>query len=315
MMNTCKAKLAGLLAAFMVVASAAAALAATKTLVSVDWLAKNLKNPKVVVLDVQEFIHYDKNHIPGAVKAFGPWHTENDKFQGWMMPKVDDLVTMIRNYGVNQDSLVVIYDEGDTADDTAKSARALWTLHALGHNQVAILDGGLAAWKQADKPLSSEPAAPIKAGNFSGKLVAGKVATLDEVKDKIGSSKVVLVDNRLPDEDFGFAKQNYIKRYGHLPGSKLWPADTMTNAGINFSPSLFRDMKDLEEMAKGIGLPADKNMEIITYSNVGKQAAMGYYVLHDLLGYKNVKLFDGSILVASEDPAVPMEKDSWGWIK
>ena len=108
-MNSHKTKLAGLLAALMVLAVLpAAALARTGALVSVDWLVKNLNNPEVVVLDVGEFFHYEKKHIPGAVKAFGPWQTVNEQHQGSMMPPVADLVGMIRGYGVNQDSLVVL---------------------------------------------------------------------------------------------------------------------------------------------------------------------------------------------------------------
>jgi thiosulfate/3-mercaptopyruvate sulfurtransferase len=313
-MNICKAKLAGLLAALIVMGSMSGpALADTGTLVSIDWLAENLDKPNMVVLDVGAFFHYEKKHIPGAVKAFGPWQTVNEKHQGYMMPPSEDLVRMICSYGVNQDSLVVIYDEGVTTDDTAKSARALWTLHALGHERVAILDGGFSAWEQAEKPVTAAPVFPA-AGNFAGRLVAAKLATLDEVKAKIRSKKVVLVDTRLPEEDFGHEKKSYIKLSGHLPGSRLWPASAMTNAGEEFSPSLMRDRKELEEMAMGVGIPADKDVEIITYSNRGMQAALGYYVLHDLLGYRNVKLFDGSMLVAAADESVPIESNSWGFI-
>jgi thiosulfate/3-mercaptopyruvate sulfurtransferase len=314
-MNTYKAGMAGILAAVILIAcSSGFALAAPRALVSVDWLAGNLKAPDIVVLDVGAFTQYERNHIPGAVKAFGPWQTMNDKFVGFMMPKTDDLVRMLRSYGVNKDSFVIIYDEGVTAQDTAKSARALWTLEALGHNKVAILDGGFAAWKDAGKPVSGEPVVPWP-GNFGGRLVKAKVATLGEVKKALGSSRVVFVDNRLPEEDFGHEKRSYVKRYGHLPGSRLWPASFMTNAGIDFSPSFMRDMAELKAMAEGAGIPADRNTEIITYSNQGLQAAMGYFVLHDLLGYKNVRLFDGSALESAADRSVPMEANSWGYRK
>jgi thiosulfate/3-mercaptopyruvate sulfurtransferase len=315
MMNTYRIKLAALFAAVILIAYASAAVAAgTQKLVSVDWLARNLKTPNVVVLDVGAFTQYERGHIPGAVKAFGPWQTMNDMFVGFMMPKVEDLVRMLRGYGVNDNSYIILYDEGVTAQDTAKSARALWTLHALGHDRVAILDGGFAAWKQAEKHISSEPTIPWP-GNFTGKFVKSGLATMDDVKKALHSPRVVFVDNRLPEEDFGHEKKSYIKRYGHLPGSRLWPADFMTNAGIEFSPSFLRDTAELQKMAKGVGIPADKNVEIITYSNRGLQAAMGYYVLHDLLGYRNVKLFDGSILEAAADKSVPMETDSWGYKK
>lgn len=314
-MKAYKTNLAGLLAALIVMAcSAGAALAGTDTLVSIDWLSKNLEKKNIVILDVGAFTHYEKGHIPGAVQAFGPWQKMNASFVGFMMPTVDELNRMIRSYGVNNDTFVILYDEGITAQDTCKSARALWTLHTLGHDKVAILDGGFAAWEQADKPVSKEPAVPMP-GNFTGKMVPSKLATLAEVEKALRSPDVVFVDNRGADEDFGHEKRSEIKRYGHLPNSRLWPASYVTNAGINFSPSFMREMSEIQQMAKGVGIPADKNTVIITYSNHGLQAAMGYYVLHDLLGYKNVKLFDGSILESAADKKIPMETDGWGYKK
>jgi thiosulfate/3-mercaptopyruvate sulfurtransferase len=314
-MNIHKIKLAALLAAVVLIASASGAAAdGTQRLVSVDWLAKNLKTPAVVILDVGAFDHYERGHIPGAVKAFGPWQTMNDRFVGFMMPEVENLVRMLRTYGVNGNSYVILYDEGVTAQDTAKSARALWTLHALGHDKAAILNGGFSAWKEAGKPVSTEPVIPWS-GDFKGTLVRSKLATLSDVKKALHSGRAVFVDNRLPEEDFGHEKKSYIERFGHLPGSRLWPVDFMTSAGIEFSPSYMRDTAELKEMAKGVGIPADKNTEIITYSNRGLQAAMGYFVLHDLLGYKNVKLFDGSMLEAAADKSIPMDTNGWGYKK
>jgi len=288
--------------------------AAQSSLVSVDWLAKNLNKSNLVILDVSEFIHYEKGHVPGAVKAFGPWMSMNRDFVGFMMPPQTDLVDMIKGYGVSNNSFVVVYDEGITSKDTAKSARALWTLHALGFDNVALLNGGMAAWEQTEKPVSTQAAAPL-GGNFTGKMVAAKVATLADVKKKIGSSKVYFVDNRIADQYFGHEKNSEISRSGHIPGALLWPQSFMTIAGVDFAPSYFRETKELQQMAKGIHLPSDKNVEVITYSNHGLAAAMGYFVLHDLLGYKNVKIFDGSILEASAVDDVPMVVNRWGWEK
>ena len=314
-MNTCKAKLAVLLSAVMILAgSAGSALAGGQPLVSIDWLAKNLNTSGVVILDVGDFTHYEKNHIPGAIKAFGPWQTMNDQFVGFMMPKTDDLVAMLRSYGVNNDSQIIVYDEGVTAMDTCRSARALWTLHVLGHDNVAILDGGFAAWEQAEKPVTNKATTPTEAGNFTAKMMTDKVATLAEVQKKIGTN-AVFVDNRLPTEFFGHEKKSHIKRFGHLPNSRVWPASYMSNAGIKLSPAFMKDTKILGQMAAGVGIPADKNAEIIAYSNHGLQAALGYFVLHDLLGYTNVKIFDGSILEAAQNKDVPMERYAWGYMK
>jgi thiosulfate/3-mercaptopyruvate sulfurtransferase len=263
----------------------------------------------VVILDVSVFTHYEVSHIPGAVQAFGPWMTMNDNFVGFMMPKVPELIRMIKGYGVNNNSTVIIYDEGITAADTAKSARALWTLEALGHNKVAILDGGFAGWAQQGGAVSNSPVSQ-EAGNFSGKLLKSKIASLAEVRKKLQSRRVVFVDNRMPDHFFGKEKNSEIARFGHIPGARLWPEPYMTNAGVALSPSYLKDVKDLQQMAAGAGIPANKNTEIITYSNHGKSAAMGYFVLHDILGYKNVKVYDGSILQYADVSRLPMDRYS-----
>ncbi len=310
-MNRIRASLIG--AILFLFCVPALSCAGSANLVSVGWLASHMKQKNLVVLDVSDFTHYEQHHIPGAVRAFGPWQVMSADFVGFMMPGQDQLVKMLRTFGVNNGSMVVVYDEGNTASDTAKSARALWTLHVLGHAHVAILNGGFSAWDRAGKKVTTQDVAPVY-GNFTAKPVPALVATLKEVKKKIGSKKVVFLDNRGADEYFGQEKRSYIKRFGHLPGALLWPAKYMTNAGVDFSPSFFMNVKALRKMAKGVGIPADKNVEIITYSNQGLSAAMGYYVLHDLLGYRNVKLYDGSILQAAAVKAVPLNMNGWGFV-
>lgn len=319
-MNTWKTYLAVLFAAVILAACTSVSTTPMSTtqapdspLVSIDWLEKNINKPGMVLLDVGAFTHYEKNHIPGAVKAFGPWQTMNDQFVGFMMPKTEDLVEMLQSYGVNNDSHIVVYDEGVTATDTCKSARALWTLHTLGHNNVSILDGGFAAWEQKGKAVSQKAATPLR-GNFTASMVPSKLATLAEVQAKIGSNKTVFLDNRNTAEFFGHEKKSLIKRYGHLPNSRIWPASYMSQAGIELSPAYLWPTQTLARMAEGTGIPANKNVEIIVYSNQGLQGALGYFVLHDLLGYTNVKLFDGSILEASADQNMPMDRYSWGYM-
>ncbi len=282
-------------------------------LVSVEWLAKHLNDKGIVVLDVRTFPKYLKSHIPGAIRAFGPWQMMNDKFIGFMAPPVDQLEDMLQGYGVSNDTLVIIYDQGLTSTDTAKSARALWTLHYLGHDKCAILDGGFNAWEQKEQPTTAKPAIPLMRGNFKANVVANKVITLDEVKKKLKSKGAIFLDARQPHEHFGHEKKSFISRYGHLPGSLLIPAAYITIGGQNFSPAYLRTPKELEEMVRGAGIPSDKSAEIIVYSNTGLQAALDYFVLNNVLGYKNVRLFDGSVLEASKDKDVPMIRYSWGW--
>ncbi|MGM0681729.1 MAG: sulfurtransferase, partial [Thermodesulfobacteriota bacterium] len=188
---------------------AGASAAGTKSLVCVDWLADNLDRRDLVILDVSEFTNYQRGHIPGAVKAFGPWQTMNDDFLGFMIPSPDKLVKMLREFGINNNSFVVVYDEGTTAREISKSARALWTLHSLGHEDVALLDGGFSAWKREGRQVSRKPVA-AEIGNFSGNLIPGKVTTLSGVKKKLDNDQVVFLDCRSAPEHFGQEKKSHI---------------------------------------------------------------------------------------------------------
>ncbi len=285
---------------------------AAKGLVTIEWLSKHINDKGLVILDVRTFPKYIKSHIPGAVRAFGPWQTMNEDYVGFMMPPVAQLENMLRQYGVSNDSFVIIYDQGMTSSDTAKSARALWTLHYLGHTKCAILNGGFNAWEQREKPLTSKPTVPLT-GNFKASVNQNKLITLDQLKKKLGKKGCVIVDLREPHHHFGHEKKSFIPVFGHIKGSLLMPAAYMTIGGQDFSPAYLRDKNSLLHMAKGSGIPSDTNIEIIVYSNTGLQAALGYFVLNDILGYKNVRLFDGSMLEASKDKHVPIVRYSWGW--
>jgi thiosulfate/3-mercaptopyruvate sulfurtransferase len=287
-----------------------AAGSGTDALVSTQWLMEHLNDPKVVVLDVRTFPKYIKSHIPGAVRAFGPWRSMNSSFVGFMAPPAEEMQEMLRGFGVSDDSFVILYDQGMTSSDTAKSARALWTLNLLGHEKCAILDGGFNAWEQKSLPVTYIPAIPSR-GNFTAKVNKRLAITLDELEK--GGSKRILVDNREPFHHFGHEKKAFVKKFGHIKGSLLMPGAYMTIGGQNFSPAYLRSMDELKEMVRGVGIPDDHNAEIVVYSNTGEEAALGYFVLAKMLGYRNVRLFDGSMLEAARAPGVEIVRYSWGW--
>ena len=85
----------------------------------------------------------------------------------------------------------------------------------------------------------------------------------------------------------------------------------MTNAGANRAPATLRSKQELAEIARGVGIPEDRKTKIITYCNSGQQAGMAWFVLHDLLGYENVKVYDGSILEYSAVENLPLVKFTW----
>jgi thiosulfate/3-mercaptopyruvate sulfurtransferase len=134
---------------------------------------------------------------------------------------------------------------------------------------------------------------------------------MQEVTANLKSKEWLLVDDRNALQYFGSTKNPNALRFGHLPGALSFPAAFMTNAGANRAPATLRSKEELMTMARGVGIPADRKTKIITYCNSGQQAGMAYFVLHDLLGYKNVKVYDGSILEYSQAEDMPLVKYTW----
>ena len=114
-------------------------------IVSVDWLERNLSNPKLIVLDVRKVEEYRQGHIPGAINAFyGTWVTGNGYHTE--VPREDDLFEAMGGIGIRDDSLVVIVGRMDVCQTQVECTRVLCTLHYGGFDNVAMLDGGYELW-------------------------------------------------------------------------------------------------------------------------------------------------------------------------
>lgn len=291
------------------------ARASTPVLVSTQWLEDHLGDRGLVVIDVRTQANYGFAHIPGAVSLpYAKWqqHTEEGC---QLMPSPEDFTRMMRALGVNNGSYVVVYDHGNNISDATKGATAYWVLKTMGHERVSYLDGGFTKWTFEGRVVDNLAPRPVP-GDFAAGFDAGKVATLEDVKAALHDPGTILVDTRSSVQHFGADKRGDIERYGHIPGSLNFPAPFMTNAGINRAPATIKGEKELMEMALGIGLPGDKDVPVILYCNSGQFAGLGYLVLHDILGYRNVRVYDGSILqyCEAEDGELPMVRYSWGHV-
>jgi thiosulfate/3-mercaptopyruvate sulfurtransferase len=294
------------------VASTQAGAAAVPRMVTTEWLQKNLDTSGLVVIDVRTVANYDFAHIPGAVNSpylgWEPYYTER---QCQLMPEAEDFTKMMQGLGLNESSHVIIYDHGNTESDATKGGAAVWIMQSMGHGKVSYLDGGFTKWTFEGRPIDNRKPVP-RPGNFTARRDSSKVATLQEVRDNLKTREWVLVDDRNALQYFGTTKHGNALRFGHLPGALCWPAAFMTNAGVNRAPATLKSREDLEAMARGVGIAEDRQTKIITYCNSGQQAGMAYFVLHDLLGYENVKVYDGSILEYSTVEDLPLVKFSWG---
>ena len=260
-------------------------------LVSTQWLADHLKDPKLVIIHIGEKREeYDQEHIPGArYVAIDEIMLEH---VGAMseLPTVEKLKQVFEDLGVGDDSHVVIY----TTAWFPLAARGYYTLDFLGHgDQSALLDGGIEQWKLEKKPLSTEPVTPKKA-EFTPHVKAEVRAMLDEVEKilKDGESgKALLVDSR--------PKRRYVS--GHISGAtNVYWQDTLVSKD---SPVLL-PVADLRKLMESRGLtPGHK---LVTYCEVGQQASHGYF-LAKYLGY-DAAMYDGSYYEWNEMKHNPVVK-------
>ena len=291
-------------------ASGGTALAASaQPLVDVNWVKENACKPGVVVLDIRSEldggsqVDYLRGHIPCAIYSDyvkGGWRTKVNNVPG-MLPPIAQIEKVIGGLGVDNNTHVVIYSAGNSATSMGSATRVYWTFKVLGDNNVSILDGGYAGYT-ADKADKIEtgmntPKPAAFAAHFRPELYATK-----EDVQKAMTQHVVLVDNRPSNQYLGVNRIALAKRSGTIPGAKSVPESWLTeNDG-----GKFRDAAALKKLYKGAGVPTTG--EEINFCNTGHWASVGWFTSRELLGNKQAKLYDGSMVEWSADPKAPMEQ-------
>lgn len=270
--------------------------------VSRDWLEKNLNDSRLIVVDIRKVEEYKEGNIPNSINVFyGSWAVQK-KGLGNELPEDDDLFDVIGFAGIKAGSHVVVVGKTDTVADLMNMTRVAWTLVYGGIENVSILDGGFNIWKEAKKPISTETMKP-KAGTYQGKANKTLFATKENVVSKIGNANII--DTRVPDFFFGVSKLDFVERAGHVKGAVALPSPW-----IFAKEGTFKNKEDLEAMAAGV-IGKDVPKESITYCDTGKFASGWWFVLREMLGYKDVKVYDGSSQEYAKDPNAPMVKYTW----
>jgi len=265
-------------------------------LVTPEWLADNLKN--VVILDVRDEpkTFSAEGHIPGSV--FVPWSSVRSTVQedgvalDDMLPPPDVFANLMRKSGVRSDSSIVIASRGLTANDLFLQTRLYWQLRYYGHDDVAVLDGGVAAWAIGQRPLTRR-STKVAAGNWSARgEVKELLARTPDVEQAAQSRSAVLADARPVRSYLGLDGHSAkVSGPGHVPGAKHFDSSLFVIQG---RPARFRAMPELRQLVAGLGLDTG-GKPIITYCETGDWASGTWFVLHELLGYKTTSLYDGSM--------------------
>lgn len=273
-----------------------------RPLVTTKWLADNIAQPGLAVVDIRNSDEYKAGHIPGAVNApFSSWAVSRGGLL-LELPTADELFATIGGAGIKSDSRVVVVNKTDTNFTLADAARVAYTLIYAAVKNVAILNGGYNKWLKEKRPVSVKTVRPEKLA-YKGKLNEEMFVTKEYVAKKLGKS--VIVDARSPDEFFGITQDLFTDRPGHIPTATCLPAPWLwTDKGT------YRPIREIRAMVAGV-VGKDKSREIIFYCGVGGFGSAWCFVLREILGYTNARLYNGAAQEWTADPKAPMAIYRW----
>jgi thiosulfate/3-mercaptopyruvate sulfurtransferase len=232
-----------------------------------------------LVLDARPAHEFAGGHLPGAIHL-DLWgvsliDTSDAPLRAfmWMMGHLFSL------RGVTPDRPVVVYEE----DSGMRAARVFWLLEYLGHPDACVLDGGLRAWTAAGLPVTTEAVAPVPS-SWHGTPLPDRLATWQDVSDRVGRPGVVLLDTRSDDEYLGRVAR--ARRGGAIPGAVHleWVRNLQPDGR-------FKSPEDLGRMYAGAGVTPD--LEVVTYCQGGYRAAHSYLALR-AAGFPRVRNYTGS---------------------
>lgn len=272
-------------------------------LVSTEWVAAHLNDPNVRIVESNEDpLLYPSGHIPGAVQV--DWTNDlNDPVVRDYLNK-DGFARLASRIGIRPDTTVVFY--GDKNNWWA--AYALWVFELFGHTNTRLMDGGRLKWEKEGRELTrdvpSYPATQYPARERDdSKIRAFRQDVLKHIE-----ARKPLVDVRSPGEFTGelLHMPNYPQegalRGGHIPGAQNVPWSRAANEDGTFKSAA--ELKAIYEQEKG--LRADQ--DIVTYCRIGERSSHTWFVLKYLLGYNQVRNYDGSWTEWGNSVGVPIEK-------
>lgn len=263
-------------------------------IVDLKWLASNLDNKYVVIIDARSAASYKKNHIKNAInipvaKTFSTFNPKD------RVASTRHIQTIFGNAGINSSSNIVIYDNGEFIN----AGRIFWVLEVYGHRRTAVLNYGFPGWVQESLPTSVK-AHKLPAKQFIAEIQPSRLKTKLHTRLAIEDQNKIIIDVRSTEEFLG--KKSKSRRAGHIPGaiSIPWHMNFKKENGI----SSIRTMSELKFLYRDI----DKGKKIITYCNKGRHSSFSYLILRQL--GRDVSHYDGSWFEWGNDFSLPIEVGS-----
>ncbi|MAZ04080.1 MAG: 3-mercaptopyruvate sulfurtransferase [Sneathiella sp.] len=275
------------------------------SLVSTDWLAEHMEAPDVRIVDASWHMpatgrdpraEYEAEHIPGAVFFDIDEIADTDNPLPHMVPSPEKFSSRMRKLGLGDGNRIVIYD----SLGIVSAARAWWLLRLFGHQDVAILDGGLPKWKAEGRPVEDAPVKPAER-HFTARINSFLLREKDQIARNIGMEREQVLDARSAGRFSGDEPEpREGLRGGHIPGSLNLPFTEL----LNDDNKTFRNADDLKATFDRTGL--DFKKPVITSCGSGVTACVLAFGLH-LLGHHRVAVYDGSWTEWALDEKQPVD--------
>jgi thiosulfate/3-mercaptopyruvate sulfurtransferase len=276
-------------------------MAASDVLVSTQWVADHLSdsNLKPVEVDVDTNA-YGEGHIAGA-RGWNWTSQLQDQVRRDVISR-QSLEQLLSRSGISNDDTILLY--GDNNNWFA--AYAFWVLEMYGHRNLKLMDGGRKKWVDENRPMTKDEPKVTRTSYKAGEPDQNLRAKREQVLASIGQNGKALVDVRSPAEFSGEilappGLQETAQRGGHIPGAANVPwAQAVKEDGT------FKSVDDLKNLYQPKGVTPDK--EVIAYCRIGERSSHTWFVLKHLLGYQNVRNYDGSWTEYGSMIDVPVEK-------
>jgi thiosulfate/3-mercaptopyruvate sulfurtransferase len=280
---------------------------AKDVLVETDWVAENLDNPDIRIVEVDEdTAAYERGHIRNAVGLH--WRNDLQDPVRREFISAEQFAKLMDSIGVTPDTEVILYG----GNNNWFAAYAYWYFRYYGHERVKLMNGGRKKWELEGRELTKDPPKlvptsgyPVRQPNLE--IRAFRDWIRDEVLPKVGTA-FGLVDVRSPEEFRGellappHLPQEQAQRPGHIPGA----ANIPWSKAVDPESGAFLPPEKLRELYQGAGITPDK--EVVAYCRIGERSAHTWFVLHELLGYPKVRNYDGSWTEWGSLVGVPIEK-------
>jgi thiosulfate/3-mercaptopyruvate sulfurtransferase len=270
-------------------------------LVTTEWVAQHATDAGVRVVEVDvDTTAYDQGHVPGSI-AWN-WTTELCDTKVRDIVPADQLEQLLGKSGIDNKTAIVLY--GDNNNWFA--AWAFWQLKIYGHEDVRIMDGGRKKWLAEGRDLSTDKPELAAAAYKAGAADLSLRAFLPEVQQAMKSASAALVDVRSPAEFTGEILSppglpETCQRGGHIPGAKSIPWGKNCN-----DDGTFKSFEELTALYAAQGITGDQ--PVIAYCRIGERSSLTWFALKHLLGFENVRNYDGSWTEWGNLVGAPVEK-------